>query len=465
MAPEERERVAAAEQHSFRDMSVFAEVVRHLRDDDSSERWLYLYSRPRKLEDQSVLWDGVAIDITERQQVADELERARDAAESATRAKSAFLATMSHEIRTPLSAIIGMSELLSATQLEPSQREFASTIEQSSRMLLMLINDILDFSTIEAGQFMLHHEPFQVPNLVQEISTLLESSARLKGLRFQTQIDPALPATLIGDDIRLRQVLLNLVSNAVKFTERGSVEVCATLERATPEAAWLRVEVTDTGIGLTPEASQRLFQPFVQADNSLARKYGGTGLGLAIARRLIELMDGQIGVKSELGQGSCFWFVVPLAVTSTPIVAPAPSVSPSVYRQISATPLILLAEDNPINQHVTSLQLKRLGYRVQAVASGTEVLATLAQSAEEFALILMDVQMPELDGYATTNQIRHNEAGTGQRIPIIAMNANALEGDRDRCLEVGMDDYLSKPSTIEGLRIMLNRWLAQDSSE
>jgi PAS domain S-box-containing protein len=383
------------------------------------------------------------------------------AAEAANRAKGDFLANMSHEIRTPMNAVLGMTELLLETPLTQTQREYARISQEAAQALLTLINDVLDLSKIEAGRMALESREFSLAAVVEGAADLLRARAREKSLALQVFVAPDLPRVVRGDAIRLRQVLINLISNAVKFTERGGVSVQAALERLAPGQVEVRFTVQDSGIGIAPEVQPRLFQPFTQADASTTRKYGGTGLGLVIARHLVELMGGQILLTSVVGQGSTFRFSVPFDMTPAPDEPAASSPAtglPPATSALEAAPLVLLAEDNPANQRLAQLQLEKLGYRTRLADNGRHALEAYAENPEAFSAILMDCQMPEMDGFQAARAIREMEAPTRRRIPIIAMTANAMQGDREACLAAGMDDYVPKPVRGQVLHEALERW-------
>jgi PAS domain S-box-containing protein len=541
-------------------------------------------------------------DLTERRAVEREVERTRDQALEASRLKSEFLATMSHEIRTPMNGVIGMTEMLAETNLDAEQRELTSVIQGEAESLLQIINDILDFSKIEAGMLLLDEIDFDPRQVVESVVAALAAAAASRGVALISFVAPDVPARLCGDPIRLRQVLTNLVGNAVKFTEHGDVIVRMIVDREAGSPWSVRCFVSDSGIGIAHDVLIRLFEPFTQADGSITRKYGGTGLGLAICRRLAQLMGGEIGAESEAGQGSTFWFTACFArprqeveatqVTqsayagsrilvvndrrteativqsyldawqldgevvesgaealarlrdevhgsrpfSAAIVAPelpdmtagalaqaiaaVPSIAGTPLVQIvpvaeagqgggrcgdprltvvrpirqsqlfdavavamlgeraapevastgrcgsrppepsEGGPLVLLVDDNETNRVTATHQLTRLGYRVATATNGQEAVDTLALADRSYAIVLMDCQMPEMDGFTATRAIREREHAASRHIPIVAMTANAMQGDRERCLAAGMDDYLSKPVRLEPLRAVLERWVA-----
>jgi signal transduction histidine kinase/DNA-binding response OmpR family regulator len=399
--------------------------------------------------------------IRRRQEIEAELVKAKQAAEAASVAKGEFLANMSHEIRTPLNGIIGMIDLLRDTELSLRQKEFLGVMRESSFDLSALLSDILDFSKIEAGRLGLESVPFSVRDTVEGALKPFLYRAQAKGLSLETHLAPSIPNFLMGDPGRFRQILSNLVGNALKFTERGGVAVEIVLESGDPDSTRLRITVADTGIGIPRHKQRSVFDIFTQSDSSITRRYGGTGLGLAIVSQLVRLMSGRIWVESEEGHGSRFHVTLALSHPSPEALRAAESAAPPAPEASSGL-RILLAEDTAINQMVTWNVLKKRGHRVTVAANGREVLTLLDR--QDFDLILMDVQMPELDGLETTRRIRAREKDTGRHIPIVAMTARALVNDRQMTLDAGMDDYLAKPIDGQKLLAAVDRWAAKRPS-
>ena len=437
-------------------------------------RYLHSIGRTARNErGQIVKLYGAVMDITERKQIEMELVRQNraleeaiavaQAADSANQAKSDFLANMSHEIRTPMNVILSVAQLLDMTELNQKQKDLLTTLQDNGARLLSLIDDILDLSKIEARELKLNSQEFTLETLAKNVLDSFTPQAQAKGLSLNLNLQPDLPQVLLGDEFRLRQVLNNLVSNALKFTEQGqiTIEIGSETELTEPQSSIrLRFSIIDTGIGIPASQQENLFQPFTQVDTSMTRIYGGTGLGLTICRRIVELMEGSIGVKSAIAKGSTFWFTVPLEVVVATEVTPEETtpLPQEIMTDSVKDPRILIVEDYPDNRETLSLMLDLLNYQADSVDNGRKALEQLLQ--QQYDLILMDCQMPVIDGYHTTGMIRERE-GTEKHTIIVGLTAHAMKGDRQKCLDAGMDDYLSKPIDLDRLSDILQKWLKQ----
>jgi PAS domain S-box-containing protein len=404
-------------------------------------------------------------DISERRDIESAIVEAKNAAIESARTKTAFLANMSHEIRTPLNGVIGMTGLLLDTNLSHEQRHYSNIIKQSADLLLEIVNEILDFSKIEAGKLELEKIPFNLRSLLDGIVEFFKLEASKKGLRLKLELSENIPTTVSGDSIRLRQIFNNLISNAIKFTENGEILITSSFQNESENNILIKFAVSDTGIGISKDDQNDLFQPFTQADRSTTRRFGGTGLGLAISKQLAEMMNGEIGVESEIGKGSSFWFTVELGKSDAAIqnkskaqTGNQSTVNKQDPKYLSTDAEILIAEDNEVNRQVALGMLRSLGYEADAVGNGLEAVNAL--KSKDYSLILMDCHMPEMDGFAATREIRALE-NDKKHTKIVAMTANALIGEEECCIEYGMDDYLSKPMLKDDLILILTKHLPQ----
>jgi PAS domain S-box-containing protein len=438
------------------------------------ERWLHGYAKPQRLKDGSTLWHGYISDVTDRKHSEEEILLARNAAEAASRAKSEFLANVSHEIRTPMNAIVGLGHLMSQTVLTPQQREYLEKIDTSSHLLLDFIDSIIDLSTIEAGKLSLEQSTFSLRDTLHRTAESILIPSREKGLKLIMEVAPEIPDHLSGDTRRLEQVLRNLLGNAVKFTHQG--EICVTVtpaeSQSRAEMIALRFTVRDTGIGLTPEQIPQLFSPFTQGDSSTTRRYGGTGLGLSICKRLVYLMGGTIEADGMPDRGTRITFTVSFGLAPRTYEIPKhtteagpngtgshrcgqAAVTAKELRMLKGA-RVLVVEDQPLNQELMCEILERAGLKVECVDNGREAVSAVTDHGEALDIILMDLQMPVMDGYEATRLIRE-QGNTAEMLPIIAMTAHALKEEQQRCKQIGMNSHLAKPLNVDELFLCLLR--------
>jgi CheY-like chemotaxis protein len=393
---------------------------------------------------------GVSFDITELKEAQLSLEQARDEAQAANRAKSAFLASMSHEIRTPMNGVIGFADLLLDSDLTEQQRNHTTRLQDAAKSLLSLMNDILDLSKIEAGKLEVETIPMSPETVVNSAVSIVRTQLTAKGLDLRIEIAPGFPDWIEGDPTRVRQILMNLLSNALKFTDQGRITVRCSRETA-EDQDFLRFEVEDTGIGIPADRQHLLFHDFSQVDSSTTRRYGGTGLGLSICERLVQAMGGEIGVRSVSGSGSTLWFTIAIRACPPPDLSVAHD--PTIF--VANPARVLVADDLEMNRDIVEAMLKRAGHSVRGVENGRQAVIAIQES--DFDMVLMDMEMPEMDGVEATRAIRRLDERI-RHIPIVALTANAFSEDQQRCREAGMNDFLPKPMSRHGLLEMVTKW-------
>ncbi len=418
--------------------------------------WFLSRAKPIRDENGNILrWFGTNTDITEQREFEQALKEAKEAAEAGNRAKDRFLLNMSHEMRTPLTVTMGMLELALAGGLSPEQRGYLEAAQKSSETLLSLISDLLEISGIEEGEFPLKESPFALHRCIREVIEPFAASAEKKGIDLTLEIADEVPCEVVGDRKRLTQIMENLVGNAVRFTDKGNVRIGVTASAETGGVQEVRVVVNDSGVGIPPAALSNLFKKFSQVDDSLTRRFGGAGLGLAICRGLVERMGGRIAVESTPGQGSCFSFTLPL------VLAPPPETAAQQATSDNPPFSILLAEDEPMIAQVVRIFMEREGWRLDVAEDGR--MAVDKWAVGHYDLILMDLQMPEMDGLEATREIRAREPAAGRHTPIVAMTAHARREDEKSCRAAGMDGFVRKPIQWERLREIIRAYAPQDA--
>lgn len=412
------------------------------------KRWVSTNLAPiRNASDEIIGLIGISWDVTDRKMHETELRESKEAAEAGTLAKNEFIASVSHEFRTPMNGILGLADILLNSGLNQEQIDLVNGITVSAQHLLVLLNDVLDFSAIEAGKMQLDHQPFMLNRVLEDIAMVTKRKAEEKSLAFILLIDPEIPDHLVGDAHRLKQILINLISNAVKFTESGKIEIRVTLEEKFASHNMVRFAVSDSGVGIPHGAIDSLFKVFSRVRQDKTRLIAGTGLGLSICKKLTDMMGGKIGVESTLGKGSTFWFTLPFDLSLNQRMETGSH--PAEKSRTFAGKNVLVAEDNPINQRIVHFQLQKMGFRIDLTNDGQEALEKFVP--DKYDIIILDIQMPRMDGYQAAKAIRLREKEQQRRVPIIALTANAMKGDREKYLDAGMDGYVSKPFTFETL--------------